>query len=109
MARIDNLTNFLSDVAAAIKEKKGTSELISARNFDTEILNLVTGEGGGSSDLLTFDSKEAMEAYTEATEDCVALIKTGNPPLVAQDLVESIRVGDRFTVDTLSSSTGKTY
>lgn len=109
MARIDNLTNFLSDVAAAIKEKKGTSELISARNFDTEILNLVTGESDGSSNLLTFDSKEAMEAYTEATEDCVALIKTGNPPLVAQDLVESIRVGDRFTVDTLSSSTNKTY
>ena len=107
MARIDNLTNFLSDVAAAIKEKKGTSELISARNFDTEILNLVTGEGGGSSDLLTFDSKEAMEAYTEATEDCVALIKTGNLPLVAQDLVESIRVGTKFTFDTPPVTSGE--
>lgn len=40
MARINNLTNFLSDIADAIKEKKSSETDIPAVNFDTEILNL---------------------------------------------------------------------
>ena len=40
MARTDNLTNFLTDVAAAIKEKKGSATNIPAADFDTEILAL---------------------------------------------------------------------
>ena len=44
MARIDNLSNFLSDVASAIREKKGTTDTIPANTFDTEIASI---EGGG--------------------------------------------------------------
>lgn len=40
MARTDNLTNFLTDVASAIKEKRGDTTPIPAENFDTEITNL---------------------------------------------------------------------
>lgn len=40
MARTNNLTNFLTDVASAIKEKKGSEASILASNFDTEILAL---------------------------------------------------------------------
>ena len=40
MARINNLTNFLIDVASAIKTKKGSQTDIPAANFDTEITNL---------------------------------------------------------------------
>jgi hypothetical protein len=40
MARINNLTNFLTDVASAIKTKKGSETAIPAANFDTEILAL---------------------------------------------------------------------
>jgi len=40
MARTNNLTNFLTDVASAIKEKKGSQTNIPASNFDTEILAL---------------------------------------------------------------------
>ena len=40
MARIDTLTNFLTDVATAIKTKRGGTSVISAVNFDAEILNL---------------------------------------------------------------------
>ena len=40
MARTDTLTNFLTDVAAAIKTKKGDTTAIPAANFDTEIANL---------------------------------------------------------------------
>lgn len=44
MARIDTLTNFLTDVAAAIKAKKGDSTPIPAADFDTEITNLPSGD-----------------------------------------------------------------
>lgn len=40
MARINNLTNFLTDVATAIRSKKGSEATIAAEDFDTEILNL---------------------------------------------------------------------
>ncbi len=43
MARIDTLNNFLSDVANSIRAKRGTSESIPAKNFDTEIENITTG------------------------------------------------------------------
>lgn len=43
MARIDNLTNFLSDVATAIKNKKGDNTNIKASDFDIEINNLSSG------------------------------------------------------------------
>ena len=46
MARTDTLPHFLTDVADAIREKKGTEETITASDFDTEIENL---PGGGSS------------------------------------------------------------
>ena len=45
MARTDNLTNFLTDVAAAIRTKKGDNTAIPAANFDTEIANLPSGGG----------------------------------------------------------------
>ena len=44
MARIDNLNNFLTDVADSIREKKGTTELIPASAFYTEIDSI---SGGG--------------------------------------------------------------
>ena len=40
MARVNNLNNFLIDVASAIKTKKGSETAIPAANFDTEILAL---------------------------------------------------------------------
>ena len=46
MARIDNLTNFLTDIANSIRNKKGTSEPIEAKNFDTEIASIETGGSG---------------------------------------------------------------
>lgn len=45
MARTDTLGNFLTDVADAIREKKGTEETILASDFDTEIENLPSGGG----------------------------------------------------------------
>ena len=42
MARTNNLTNFLNDVATAIKQKTGNSTPIPASDFDTEILRIET-------------------------------------------------------------------
>lgn len=44
MARVDNLKNFLTDVANAIRSKTGKSETLSPANFDTEIESI---SGGG--------------------------------------------------------------
>lgn len=43
MADTSNLSNFLEDVADAIRTKKETTEKIPAANFDTEILSIVGG------------------------------------------------------------------
>lgn len=43
MARTDTLGNFLTDIATAIRQKKGTTETIQASSFDTEIANIPTG------------------------------------------------------------------
>lgn len=43
MARTDNLSNFLSDVAESIKEKKGINAKIPANKFDEEIASIVGG------------------------------------------------------------------
>ena len=40
MARTNNLSDFLTDVASAIKTKKGSETAIPAASFDTEILAL---------------------------------------------------------------------
>lgn len=43
MADTSNLSQFLTDVASAIKTKKGTTDKIPAANFDTEIASIETG------------------------------------------------------------------
>jgi hypothetical protein len=52
MARIDNLTNFLNDVATAIRTKTGKSAVIPASQFDIEILS-IPAQGVYESKILT--------------------------------------------------------
>lgn len=46
MSKQDNLTDFLTDVADAIREKKGTTEKINPQNFSEEIRGIESGGGG---------------------------------------------------------------
>ena len=45
MAKNDNLKDFLTDVADAIREKKGTTEKINPQDFSSEIKGIETGGG----------------------------------------------------------------
>lgn len=45
MAKNDNLTDFLTDVANAIRTKKGTTDLINPQDFSSEIESIQTGGG----------------------------------------------------------------
>lgn len=49
MAKNDNLKDFLTDVADAIRAKKGSTGLINPQNFSAEIASIETGGGGGAS------------------------------------------------------------
>ena len=48
MAKNDNLSDFMTDIANAIRAKKGTSEPINAQDFTAEIASIETGGGGGA-------------------------------------------------------------
>lgn len=43
MAKIDNLDDFLKDIANTIREKKGTNAPINAQNFSSEIASIASG------------------------------------------------------------------
>ena len=45
MAKNDNLKDFLTDVANAIREKKGTTDLINPQDFSAEIASIQSGGG----------------------------------------------------------------
>lgn len=47
MAKDNNIQDFLTDVANAIRDKKGTSDLINPQDFSNEISSLEVGGGGG--------------------------------------------------------------
>ena len=65
MADTSNLTNFLEDVADAIREKKGTSDEIPAANFDTEILGITTGSDTSDATAISSDILSPKTAYVK--------------------------------------------
>lgn len=67
MARINNLTNFLTDVASAIKTKLGDNTSIPASQFDTKI-DSIKGIGDGYTDNITSGyTGYAQAPYTTTT------------------------------------------
>ena len=63
MADTSNLSNYLKDVADAIRAKKGTEDAIPAANFDTEIASISTGIDTSDADALASDIREGKTAY----------------------------------------------
>lgn len=72
MARTDTLPHFLTDVADAIRTKKGTSGAIVASDFDTEISNLPSG---ASFDITDGSYLFYMGTRTSNINDLTSLLK----------------------------------
>lgn len=64
MARIDNLTNFLTDVADSIRSKTGKTQSIACEDFDTEIESI-----SGSANLQTKSVTITENGTTSVTPD----------------------------------------
>lgn len=74
MAKTDNLSDFLTDVADAIRTKKGISSDIDAQDFHDEILSIPTG--GGSSEYGT----DVLAAQVHATSGVSGIHYEGETP-----------------------------
>ena len=63
MAKTDNLSDFLTDVANSIRTKTGTTEQINAQDFSAKILSIQTGGGSGNT----------VKNLLDATKSCYYL------------------------------------
>lgn len=97
MARTNNLTNFLTDVAGAIKEKTGDSTPIPASQFDTKIASITTGGNyqqkslpisqNGNYTLLPDTGYDAMDSVSISVE--VPTIDTSDADAIASDVLKN--------------------
>lgn len=92
MAKTNNLTDFLADLANAIREKEGSTEAINPQTFSTRILALETGGSGGGgggsataaipSKAVNFRDYDGAVLFSYTKEDFLALSEL--PPLPTQ-------------------------
>ena len=102
MADTSNLTQFLTDVANAIKEKTGKTEKIPAANFDTEIKAIKTGSSG---EVKLFETEEVMQADTNAKEGDLAVVYRSDIKSVSNgDVITSITFPKTVVFDTAITS-----
>lgn len=87
MAKNDNLKDFLTDLADAIREKKGTSGPINPQDFTSEIASIETGSGGEGesqiSDPIRFLDYDGTILYTYNWGEFLEM--DGLPPLPSHD------------------------
>ena len=98
MAKNNNLGDFLTDIANAIRTKKGTSGIIPAQNFSSEILSI---QGGGEVDEYFYYSKSYYTITNNATLFPNAWQDSQNSKTVLYDIplmlvAQSVDMGGMF-------------
>ena len=87
MAKTNNLTDFLTDVADAIREKEGSGAAINPQAFSSRILALQTGGSGGGASAaagaVNFRDYDGTILHSYSKSAFLAL--TELPPLPSQD------------------------
>ena len=96
MAKDNNLQDFLTDIADAIREKKGTTEKINPQDFATEIANLSSGDDSGSGSGLKYLPKYYSIDWSVAEEGWKTALKGGGefPPT---EFAATIKSGNFIT------------
>lgn len=104
MARTDSLTNYLTDLGAALREKTGTSDLIPANTFDTVITNIQTKED------LTTELTTQTNLLTTQDETLESIVTALQNKAVSGDtsLEDSFMTGSitHYYNDRITSTTG---
>lgn len=105
MAKNNNLTDFLTDVADAIRKKKGTASKINPQDFSAEIKSIETGgdavESKEYKDVNFFDY-EGTILYSYTWDEALQL--TEMPPLPSHDGL--ICQGWNWTLEEMKSNEG---
>ena len=63
MAKNNNLKDFVTGIADAIREKKGTTELINPQDFENEIRTIQTGTDTSDATAVADDIRLGKTAY----------------------------------------------
>ena len=85
MAKNDNLTDFLTNVADAIRYKKNTTERINPQDFFSQIVS-IGNEGGNGDGVVTrpnsvrFFDYDGTLLYSYSTDDFLALTELPELP-----------------------------
>ena len=105
MAKNDNLTDFLTDVADAIRAKKGTTAKINPQDFSSEIASISTGGGDTPTPDIPVIGDGKTYLYIKIAEKGRMTVPLSFSQTVAYGV--TIDWGDGSTTQTLSSTGNK--